>query len=194
MIVYNLDDNYKKKGFKIEFSRDDGTDICGEWYSINRWSFVAWQDYRLYDGNIYKNNNKNYKIRIVCGYSRRELHTEKCKSLKEAKSKISEFIKSNYKMLGYYNLYSASNVKSHVFKRIDGEMTWFASSLEFGRGFQDKQAFGYGTIYTAFKYHWSKRVDGLGFWEERITGGGYSGTGLDSKETELEIIKALYLS
>ena len=195
MIVYNLDDNHKKKGFKIEFSRDGGTDMCDEWVASNSWSFVAWQDYRLYDGSIHKNNSKSYKIRITCGYSGRELHTEKCDSLKSAKNRIKEYIQLNYKMFGYYGLYSADNAKTHIFKKINDKIIWFATALDFKRGFQEKQAFGYGTIYTAFKLHWVRdRVDSLAFGVENICGGGHSGTGLDDEEIKMEILKALYLS
>jgi len=194
MTVYNLDDNHKKKGFKIEFSRDGGMDMSDEWVASNSWSFVAWQDYRLYDGSIYKRAKGSYPIRITCGYSGRELHTEKCSSLKNAKLKIKEFIQLNYKFLGYYGLYSADNAKTHIFKKVNNEIIWFASCLDFKRGFQEKQALGYGTIYTAFKLHWVRdRVDSLAFGVENIYGGGYSGTGLNDKDIETEILKALYI-
>lgn len=195
MIVYNLNDNHKKKGFKIEFSRDGGMDMCDEWIASNSWSFVAWQDYRLYDGSIHKNSSKSYRIIIMCGYTGRELLTETWRSLKESKSRISEYIQLNYKMFGFHRLYSADNFEKHIFKIVDDKMTWVASSIKFKRGWQDPKVFGYGTFYYAWKYHWVKdRVDGLGFGKMEIWGCGRSESGFKDKDIELEITKALYLS
>jgi len=195
MTVFNLDDNHKKKGFKITFFRNGGTDMCGEWVTYSGWTFEAWQDYRLYDGSISKKTSKNYSIRITCGYSGRELHTEKCSSLKDSKLKIKEFIQNNYKFIGYFGLYSADNAKTHIFKKIDDKIIWFATALDFKRGYQDKQVFGYGTIYTAYKLHWVKdRIDSLAFGVENIYGGGYSGTGLNNEDIKNQILKELYLS
>ena len=192
MTVYNLKDNHKKKGFKLELTANGGTDMWGEWQFSGSYDYVAWNNYKMFQGHISKFKNK-WTASIRCGYTNANINKIQESTLKKLKNSIEEYILKNSKYDRYFGIYTTENIRKLIFKEIDGVMTWISTEFNLSRAYIDSTEYGYGLFYTASKNYWVKdRLDRFSFSYFENKSGCYISSGLKDSEKIKQIHNAIY--